>query len=60
MSQFRIDRVHVADDMADALEVAVEAAADRMLADDVMAGVLVTGSVTSVGDARALRGEDVR
>ena len=60
VSQFGIDRVHVADDMADALEVAVEAA-DRMLADDVMAGVLVTGSVTSVGDARALlRGEDVR
>ena len=58
VAQFGSDRVHVADDMADALEVAVEAA-DRMLGDDVTAGVLVTGSVTSVGDARALlRGEE--
>jgi len=55
---FGQDRVHVADRLDDALQLAVDRAEARA-SDGLGAGVLVTGSVTVVGEARALLVRDV-
>ncbi|QMV84782.1 bifunctional folylpolyglutamate synthase/dihydrofolate synthase [Corynebacterium hindlerae] len=53
------ERVHVADTLVDAVEVAVELAEDTSEGGSVSgAGVIITGSVVTAGEARALFGKE--
>ncbi|MEJ5928614.1 folylpolyglutamate synthase/dihydrofolate synthase family protein [Corynebacterium sp. H128] len=56
---FGEERVHVADSLVDAVEVAVELAEDTSEGGSVSgAGVIITGSVVTAGEARALFGKE--